>query len=284
MKLPLDGQAEGSHGPPKPRYLYWFKAWLGMTLFYLGVIWCFCRFAEGTSGFWKLAQIFYPLLAALAVAVSAHRERVAPPRKYSFWDDGSEEGATIRHALTRELLVHVNRKRFTAEDLRGISLEQADLRYEKLEGLDLRGARLRGANLQGAHLQKAALDGADLARCQLERAWLYGASFQGADLRGAQLGGALLIGASFRGADLRGAQFGWSSGASLQRADLRHAVYNGATRWPHGFRPDHHDCVFDPTVEHSLPIPVITISDELPSLPVASAEPSSEVVRVETRA
>ena len=284
MRLPLDGRAEGSHGPPKPRYLYWFKAWIWITLLYLGAIWYFRGFADGTSGFWKVAQIFYPLLAALSVAVSAHRERAAPPRRYSFWDDGSEEGATIRHALTREVLVHVYRKTFTAEDLLGITLEQADLRYEKLEGLDLRGARLRGANLQGAHLQKAALDGADLAGCQLGRAWLYGASFQEANLRGAQLGGASLIGASFRGADLRGAQFGWSSGASLQRADLRHAIYNAATRWPHGFRPDHHDCVFDPTAEHSFPIPVRTISNELPSLPVAAAEPSSEVVRAETRA
>jgi uncharacterized protein YjbI with pentapeptide repeats len=99
-------------------------------------------------------------------------------------------GSRILHTveITRETLLY-------APDLRGVSLENAqlngaDLRYANLSGVCLRGARLRGALLDHANFS-----GADLSYCDLS-----GASLREANLYGTVLYPAETIGAKFYGA------------------------------------------------------------------------------------
>jgi len=82
-----------------------------------------------------------------------------------------------------------------APDLRGISLENAELNGADLCHANLSGVCLRGARLREATLDHAKLSGADLSYCDLS-----GASLREADLRGTVLYPAETIGAKFHGA------------------------------------------------------------------------------------
>ncbi|MCW2982941.1 MAG: hypothetical protein JWR63_511 [Conexibacter sp.] len=109
-------------------------------------------------------------------------------------------------------------------DLTDSDLSKADLRGEVLVGKRFVDADLSDANLRAAVLRGVRFDGARLRGANLSFAIADRASFQRAHLHGASL----------RRASLRGADF---SAADLEDADLRGALYDGATRWPHGFDP-----------------------------------------------
>jgi uncharacterized protein YjbI with pentapeptide repeats len=135
--------------------------------------------------------------------------------------------------------------RARGRDLKGATLDLANLPKVDFEGADLRGASLFGARLQGASLSGAQLLGAVLDRAQfqgtrfdhvqlqgvslrdaqLQGAWLVGESLQGAMLDGAQLQGAVLYHASLGGASLDGTQL---QGAVLDEAQLQGASLRGA--------------------------------------------------------
>jgi hypothetical protein len=116
------------------------------------------------------------------------------------------------------------------KDLRGISLNGAELQhvnlsYAYLQGADLFGAILQGADLTEANLDSAYLRGADLTGARLRRANLFGAVLEsakmqevdltGADLKNANLSSAILVHANLTAANLRA--------ALLTNADLRQA-------------------------------------------------------------
>lgn len=130
-------------------------------------------------------------------------------------------------------------------DLGGASLRRADLRYAilsyaslveaDLEDADLRGSELtnaflQGANLRGSDLRDASLRGARLSGVNLSNAVLDGATLTRAELRGADLSGAILRDARLEGADL--------TGANIEGADLRGArmVLEGTVGTP-AYRP-----------------------------------------------
>jgi hypothetical protein len=116
------------------------------------------------------------------------------------------------------------------DDLRGISLNGAELRranfsYAYLQGADLFGAILQGADLTEANLDSANLRGTDLTGARFVRANLAGATFEsakmpdvdlaGADLRNANLSSATMVHANLTAANLRA--------ALLANADMRQA-------------------------------------------------------------
>lgn len=116
------------------------------------------------------------------------------------------------------------------DDLRGISLNGAELRranlsYAYLQGADLFGAILQGADLTEANLDSANLRVTDLTGARLGRANLTGATLEsakmqdvdltGADLRNANLSSATMVHANLTAANLRA--------ALLANADLRQA-------------------------------------------------------------
>jgi hypothetical protein len=116
------------------------------------------------------------------------------------------------------------------DDLRGISLNGAELRranlsYAYLQGADLFGAILQGADLTEADLEGAYLRGTDLTGARLGRANLGGATLEsakmqdvdltGADLRNVNLSSATMVHANLTAANLRS--------ALLANADLRQA-------------------------------------------------------------
>jgi len=116
------------------------------------------------------------------------------------------------------------------DDLRGISLNGAELRranlsYAYLQGADLFGAILEGADLTEANLDSAYLRGADLTGARLGRANLAEATLEsakmqdvdltGADLRNANLSSATMVHANLTAANLRA--------ALLANADMRQA-------------------------------------------------------------
>ena len=82
-----------------------------------------------------------------------------------------------------------------APDLRGISLENA-----QLNGADLRHANLSGVCLRGARLREATLDHADLSGADLSYCDLRGAHLENANLCGAVLYPAETMKAKFYGA------------------------------------------------------------------------------------
>jgi uncharacterized protein YjbI with pentapeptide repeats len=116
------------------------------------------------------------------------------------------------------------------DDLRGISLNGAELPHANLSYACLQGADLFGANLQGADLTEANLDsaylrrtdltGARLGRANLARATLESAKMQDADLTGADLEYANLSSATMVHANLTAANL---RAALLTNADLRQA-------------------------------------------------------------
>jgi uncharacterized protein YjbI with pentapeptide repeats len=116
------------------------------------------------------------------------------------------------------------------DDLRGISLNgaelrRADLSYAYLQGAYLFGAVLEGADLTEANLEGAYLRGTDLTGARFGRANLAGANLESAkmqdadltsaDLRNANLSSATMVHATLTSANLRG--------AILTRTDLRQA-------------------------------------------------------------
>ena len=80
-------------------------------------------------------------------------------------------------------------------DLRGVSLENA-----QLNGADLRYANLAGVCLRGARLREAILDHADLSGADLSYCDLRGAHLENANLNGTILYPAETIGSKFYGA------------------------------------------------------------------------------------
>jgi hypothetical protein len=211
-----------------PRYRLWFERWLFTTLLMVGLNWIGERLTGSPPLPWK-AVAAWLFASPIVMAINIWSERLRPPRQFTFWSEGVEAGHVVRHRRTREVLLQGAGQQFTAEELRAVSLVEADLREEKLAGMALPGVSLRGANLQGAKLIRANLEGADLTGCIL-----VGAALQWANLRDA---------------DLRGAQFGRFGLVYLRNADLRGARYNAATRWPQGFRPEHFDCSYEPDAE-----------------------------------
>lgn len=121
------------------------------------------------------------------------------------------------------------------QDLRGASLNGADLRDLDLSGCDLAGAQLfradlRGANLQGAELAAANLEGAILDEVKAQRAGFGQANLRGASLFLADLQEATLTQANLQGTNLNCVNLGHArlreadlSGADLSEADLRYA-------------------------------------------------------------
>jgi len=114
----------------------------------------------------------------------------------------------IRAAFSGSRILHtveiIGETPLYAPDLRGISLENAqlngaDLRYANLSGVCLRGARLRDAVLDHANLSVA-----DLSYCDLS----------GASLREANLSGTLLYPSETIGANFYGAKFAPDSDAA----------------------------------------------------------------------
>jgi hypothetical protein len=91
-----------------------------------------------------------------------------------------------------------------------IRLQNVDLRGGSLEG-----AQLSEANLAGARFERADLLAADLRNADLRKANFENANLWGATLRGANLEGARLVSCNLENADL--------TGADLERADLRGA-------------------------------------------------------------
>lgn len=247
----------------KPRYGKWVGLWL-MNFGFQGLANFSALRLFGVQLPWLYFCVNWLILSAVALSINIWRERLSKPRRYSYWDDGAGTGATIRHSRTGEVLIHIEGEKFRAEELRGVSLEEADLRGEKLDGIELPGLCLRGANLQGASLTSANLEGATLAGCQL--------------------GGARLQRANLRGADLRGAQFGRYGLSLLRNADFKGARYNAATRWPGGFRPDHFDCIYEPDADQVLPIPSGSPENDGQNLPVIAVAASPEKAVVEVRA
>ncbi len=131
------------------------------------------------------------------------------------------------------------------DDLRGISLNGAELRganlsYAYLQGADLFGAILQGADLTEANLDSAYLRGTDLTDARLGRANLAGATLEsakmqdvdltGADLRNANLSSAIMVHANLTAANLRAA---WLANTDMRQANMQNcampqAVMRGA--------------------------------------------------------
>lgn len=111
-------------------------------------------------------------------------------------------------------------------NLRGGILTETDMQGVYLRGADLQGAKMDAANLQGASLESAKLQGADLPRAILRDANLAYANLEGADLSGADLRHAQVTNAILRQANLRDIKMPAAAlrEANLQEADLFQAV------------------------------------------------------------
>jgi len=139
---------------------------------------------------------------------------------------------------------HLDRKRLTAEQVRGFLSATGDdpppdLTNVDLSGLDLAGVdfkradlsrsslartRLRGARMFGVKLVDATASGADLESAVLDLGVLERTDLSGADLQKASLYASILTGAVLVEADLRGARIvAAMTGARLSRARLADA-------------------------------------------------------------
>jgi uncharacterized protein YjbI with pentapeptide repeats len=139
---------------------------------------------------------------------------------------------------------------FTAAELQGAALDNADLRGAKfdcdrsgkycaqLQGASFDGALLRDVSLVWANLQKASLEQADLQGANLDHAQLEGASLKGAQLQGASLRYAVLRSACLDAAQLQGTSLNDAQlqGASFAIAKLQGAFLNGAKLHGANFR------------------------------------------------
>ncbi|MCC2670679.1 MAG: pentapeptide repeat protein [Armatimonadetes bacterium] len=90
-------------------------------------------------------------------------------------------------------------------------LLEANFTHAQCRGADFAGADLTDANLAGVSMVSASLAGANLSGVTLQRADLRLTNLCGADLSQAYI---------------------------LQEASVAGAVYDSATRWPDGFRPE----------------------------------------------
>ena len=109
-----------------------------------------------------------------------------------------------------------------APDLRGISLENAQLNGADLRHANLAGVCLRGARLREADLSHANLSGADLSYCDL----------RGARLENANLVGTLLYPAETIGAKFYGAKFTSDSDAAEYARSAQEAICRRARITP----------------------------------------------------
>jgi hypothetical protein len=138
----------------------------------------------------------------------------------------------------------LNGRRVGPIDPRWVS-ETTQVSPSTIEGADLRRRNLGGANLLQRDLSHAHLDGANLAGAGLIDSNLNGARLREANLSQADLFEARLVGADLTSANMEGTKLEGAdlTGATLTRARLRGAVYDHATLWPKGFRPERHGAV-----------------------------------------
>ena len=229
----------------------WFQRWLlsasacGAVLFVIE--WLFGWFSS-TYSTNLLKAAFQGLAIPVAVlAFSRIRERQALkniPRR-------AHEGGPVEIRDVGGRLLH--------------TLDAADLRAAQLSGLGLKDASLWGEHLEGADLHEA----------DLTSAWLRAAVLRAADLRGAKLRGANLMDADLRNADLRGTDL---SQVGLDHTALGGAVFDDATRWPAGFRPERRGCIRADGAQPNLPLPARAAQPGTESLPLpASARDDAAV-------
>lgn len=206
--------------------------WWGLMLFPLVL-------AEKWSE-WRM-RVFLSLVMFVPYGLMAYLEKRRRSPVPRFWIIEDEFKLTIRSLTTGEILLQASQGKLSNQDLRDISLPNANL-----QGVDLSSTDLRGANLRGAHLRGALLISTDLSS---------------ADLRNADLGVLTISKADFRNADLRGTNFrGWGAttviwDTKLGDAEFTGAKYNRATRWPLGFDPQSRGCILYEDAEAILPIP-----------------------------
>ena len=161
----------------------------------------------------------WPVMEILTAYVREHapgapiRPKDTPPQQAnpsSKADESTVEGQPPKPATDiQAVLTVLGRRDRTYEkaeygqrlDFRGTDLRGASLQFAQLQGAILWWAQLQGAYLVGAHLQRT-----DLSLAQLQGANLGDSQLQGADLQKARLEGANLGGAQLQGASLIGTQ------------------------------------------------------------------------------
>lgn len=145
-------------------------------------------------------------------------------RKFKLWTKPASPSKAKRAAAAVADQIASEKEAIRPEPSLQIAHRRTGALLQSVSGHTLAGASLRSASLAGANLQGAGMRGADLFRADLQLADLQGADMRGADMRGVNL----------RGADLRGTDF---RDARMHRSDIHYAIYDAATRWPHGFDP-----------------------------------------------
>jgi uncharacterized protein YjbI with pentapeptide repeats len=157
-------------------------------------------------------------------------------------DDEGVEGPEERPAPDIQAVLTVLRRRRRQHEGRNpleLDLRETNLRGASLEAAQLQGAILFRAQLQGATLDHAQLQGALIIEAGLQDARLDGAQLQGANLVDSQLQGANLLGADLTDAALGsvkmesatyGKVFGPQRGGSPSNRTLL-----AETRWPGWF-------------------------------------------------
>ncbi|MEL7246218.1 MAG: serine/threonine-protein kinase [Cyanobacteria bacterium J06573_2] len=132
----------------------------------------------------------------------------------------------------------------SGQELKAVSLKNADMAYGNLANANLQSSNLVGINLEyailsktiledtklkNANLQGTRLTGAVLKNADLSYANLAYADLKNADLRGVDFTGATLHGIKLDGADLRGANLQYTNlhGISLSNVKLEGAIMPG---------------------------------------------------------
>lgn len=260
--------------PLKPRWQAWRRVWAGLIPLLLALGICPFGWAKDLVPF--LLGVIVNCLVFLSVyvpeIVAEYRRRPAVMR---YWEDGSPPGVTVRNQRSEEVLLHSDIASFADQDLSEVPLRSANLQGLDLKRVDLGSGDLCGADLRGALLTDADLSNANLRGANMSGTGLRGTNLSGADLRDVRFGFCVMAGTDFRAADLRGADFVgggstmvvWSR--DLQGADFRGALYDRTTRWPLGFNPQSHGCIFAPKSSHELPIPSEVEATATDSLPLA---------------
>ena len=141
-------------------------------------------------------------------------------------------------------------------------LNDIDLIYS-----DLRDANLRGASLQRANLSKVNLDGADLRQTNLSFTTLQGASLRGADLRDSRL-----YGTDLRNADLSGAQLDpgaleqshWQGAKGINTGVRSHAsLHNAGVEASQAERWEEAEVLFSKAIESKPTEPLSWVAREI---------------------
>ncbi|MGV3721990.1 MAG: pentapeptide repeat-containing protein [Actinomycetota bacterium] len=228
----------------KPRYKVWLKA-VGGIFVIPTLLALVSLFAPNTrQGLLTSATMVAGGLVVLAVSI--YRERWGRVHALHFWDDGTEFRIIIRNARTGEVLLQSRERTLAGQDLRGARLAGASFAWLDLEHANFEGAMLQGADLRYCTFKWANLEGADLSFARLSTAALYKANLRFADLRGADFGGRLSH---------------FVTPSDLAYADLTGACYNSATRWPAGFDPAAHGCVYE---EEGADLPIPHLAESRP--------------------